>query len=191
MKIFHKIFVISAILLTTSCAQFKLVPASQLNVKGFSVKPATTWSKSPFQPGKKVELWTIDGYSLNQMMVFGEVEDGEPLLKEVNKELPMPKFRANMLPNELEDLIKTSIINQEDGKLKITTKNVRPQQLGEQIAFRFEFEYFNGDGLKKNSDVIVWVKEEKLYGMMFTAPSLHYYESYKAALEQTYNSISV
>ncbi|MCC2608151.1 hypothetical protein [Planctobacterium marinum] len=189
MKLIKKILIVSAVLLVTSCAQFKLIPASELKVKGFSVLPATSWSKSPFEPGEKAEVWTIDGYSLNQMLVFGEIKEGETLLKETSKELPMPKFRAEMLPNELEDLVKTSIINQEDGTLKIETKNVRPQQIGEQVAFRFELEFFDANGLKKNSDVIVWVKDKQLFGMIFTAPTLHYYESYKPALNKTYNSI--
>lgn len=189
MKLITKVGILTIVLLTTACAQFKIVKSTQTNVKGFTVTPATEWSKSPFEVGPNAEAWTMDGFNLNTMYVFGELSNGQTIFNNVDESLPMPKFRPDMLPNELEDLVKTSIVNLNYGGLTIQSKNVRPEPLGDQIAFRFEIEFFDPDGLKKSGDIMIWVKEEKLYGMMFIAPTMHYYNVYKANLEQTFNSI--
>ena len=68
----------------------------------FSASPQSTWNRLNQKEGKYQEIWTIDGDQLNQIMFFGGVPVGEPLLKERNKKMdPLPKVAGNMLLPEI------------------------------------------------------------------------------------------
>lgn len=184
-----KKMIIALLCLTvTSCAQFQLVKQETVNVKGITVTPTGNWNKSPWDIGKKTEVWTADGHSLNEVIFISGISDGEALFKSRSKELPMPSFNASMLPNELQDLVLTSFKNLMGGKLEFTAQNMRPQDFSENMGFRFNISYFTEDGLEKAGDIFMTVKDGQLYAIVYMAAKMHYYPKHHLSVEQMFNS---
>lgn len=179
-----KKIIIGIVCLTlTACAQYKLIKKQSVSVNGITVTPTIEWNKSPANIGKNVEIWTVDGHSLNEFLILGGIPSGNSLFKTNNKELPMPAFKADMLPNELEDLVLTSLNNLMGGKLELTASNMRPENFAGEMGFRFNVNYFTEDGLAKQGDIVVSVRDGKLFGLVFIAAKMHYYTKYQAEID--------
>ena len=186
-----KIIIISTVILLTACAQFKLVKTEPINVHGITILPETTWNKSPWDIGKNTQVWTADGHSLNELIFIGNVKTGEKLFKANNKELPMPSFDASMLPNELQDLITSSIKNLMGGKISINAQNVRPQEFSGNMGFRFNVSFFTEDGLEKKGDIIMAIKDDQLFAIAFIAAKLHYFSKYEKSVDQMFKTAKI
>ncbi|KID57534.1 hypothetical protein JF50_10105 [Pseudoalteromonas luteoviolacea] len=179
------------LLTLTSCAAFKLVKPQSATVHGITLTPTSSWNKVNGNPHKKSQLWTKDGLALNELYIIGNIANGETIFKSSNKELPLPSFKAGMLPNELEEFVKTSLKNSHGGSINVNTESMAPQMIGEDVGFRMELSYFLEGGLKKSVDALVAVKNDKLYMVMYISPSLHYAERYKAEVNSIFGSVSV
>ncbi|MCF2910932.1 hypothetical protein L1285_21745 [Pseudoalteromonas sp. DL2-H2.2] len=186
-----KLLIISMLLMLNACAAFKLVKSQQTTVHGITLTPTSTWNKAGFNQHKKSELWTKDGLGLNELYIIGNINEGESIFKSHNKELPLPSFKTGMLPNELEEFIKTSLKNSHGGKISVTTENMAPVELGDGIAFRLQLSYFLEHGLKKSVDALLTTKNDKLYVIMYVAPSLHYAQKHQAEINSIFNSIVI
>ncbi|MCY7294951.1 hypothetical protein [Alteromonas sp. a30] len=185
------LFATIAILFLSSCAGYKLINAKSVNVKGMNVQPQTMWSKTPDSLGNNVELWTVDGRQLNQLIFIGALANNQRLFTPPSKELPMPVFKAGMLPNEMQDLVSSSLKNLYGGDVDITTSNLRPTEVAGQIGFRFNLSYFTKNGLAKQGDVLVLEKDKRLYSMIFIATKLHYFDKHAPEFDHMANSIII
>lgn len=179
-------------LLLASCASYKLVePATPVTVKGMQIQPRIAWNKAPHAPGNYVEVWTADGHQLNELILVGQVDEGTSLFELPNKELPMPAYKAGMLPNEMEDLVTTSLKNWYGGELDISTANLRPMDVAGQIGFRFNLDFYTKDGLAKRGDVVVVEKDNRFYSMILIGTKIHYYDSLAEEFEMMANSLII
>ena len=186
-----KITTLFLCLFLASCVSYKLVKTQSVNVKGINVTPTVAWNKSPWAPGKNVEVWTADGQSLNEVIFIGGIENGKTLFEARNKELPMPKFSSTMLANELETLTLSSFKNLYGGQIDLKSSNMRPHMIGDQMGFRFNLSYFTEDGLEKSGDVLVSVKDDRFYAVVFIAAKLHYYDKYQPSVDAMLNSVAI
>jgi len=174
-----------------SCVSYKLVGKTPLTVKGMQVVTQNHWNKAPNAPGKSAEVWTIDGHQLNELIFVGEVSDNGSLFKANSKELPMPKFKTGMLPNELEDLVKTSLKNLMGGEIDVDTSSLRPVEVNEQMGFRFNLDFHTPDGLAKRGDVLILENDGKLYSVILIATRLHYFDTLVNEFEGIIQSLKV
>jgi len=162
-------------LVVSGCAQYSLVSAGTQKVGDLTVNPQSEWSKAANSGlGPKTILWTKDGSQLNRLVFFNGIANGKSIYTSYSRELPLPKFRTDMLPNELAELVEGTIRNRNGGKVDARTSNLRPQKVGEEVGFRFDLAYTNVDGLDKAGEVVAITKSDKLYMIMFDAAALHY-----------------
>ena len=75
------------------------------------------------------------------------------------------------------------------GSQRVQAKNLRPAPFGSINGFRFELEFMNDDGLKKNGSVIGTVVDESLYLIIYTGASIHYFPKYAQEFEAIVSSI--
>ncbi|TQV74184.1 hypothetical protein FKG94_16385 [Exilibacterium tricleocarpae] len=185
-----KIILTLFILSLSGCVQYSLVPAKTTTGGGIQITPSIAWNKAPSQynPGKNTEVWTADGQSLNQLVFVGGVSTGSPIFKQPNKNIPMPAFSSDMLPNEIEEMVETSIKNRYNGQVAVDTSNLRPAKFGDNRGFRFNVEYFTVNGLQTKGDVIASIKDDQLYMIIFTAAGMHYYDKYIGEVEKLFAS---
>lgn len=72
--------------------------------------------------------WTIDGISLNSLSFIYDIEGGQPLINDNDKNYPI--FNLDMLPTELTDLFESTVAIAFDGN--IVEKGVlRPVKIGD------------------------------------------------------------
>lgn len=177
------------LLLLSGCApHYSLVAPGQVSTQGLTLTPARHWNKSPFSPGPKVSLWTGDGEALNQLFVIGGIEDGETLFKAASKELAMPTFSADMLPNELVNFAVTSLKLHYGSELTITSSNLRPQKVSGDMGLRFNVAHYTPAGLYRQGDVLAAVRDNRLYMVIFIAAKTHYYDRHISEIEQIFQS---
>ena len=151
---------------------------SPVTTRGMMLSPNVNWSKlyKPAVNSNVADLWTIDGLMLNQLYIFGEVKEGDKLFNKINDEIVLPSYQVDMLPNEITELLVSSLNNQYGGDLTIDTANLRPNKFGSKPGFSFEVNFFNKDGLYIKGKAFSAVVDSKLYLLLYMAPDLHYYE---------------
>ena len=185
-----KLAILLPLILVTGCMTYSLAPAGSKTVKGIQVNSLSDWNKSPFSRGSNTEVWTKDGHVLNEIMFVGGVENGKPLFKNYNKELPMPEYQQGMLPNELAELITTSLKNANGGEIRIKATDLRPQRVGENLGVRFGLNWFTTNGLAKRGEAVAVPNENKLNIIIFTAADIHYYQKDAEEIDQMFSSMA-
>jgi len=79
----------------SGCATYTLVSPGNIKVSGCcSVETPIEWSRSG---AGNMEVWTIDGASLEAIYFFKGIRDGETLFNTYNKKIKLPKFRNAVL----------------------------------------------------------------------------------------------
>ncbi len=171
---------ITAALSAPALAGWKVMPkgtAVAVAKSKMTVTPADDWNRWSARPSKKGEIWTLDGTTLNELSFFAQIASGEALYRERDKKnLPLPKFKSDMLLTDLVELFEASnrIVLQTS---LFEVSNVEPTKLAGKDAVRFSYRYVvQGDELARNGEAVAANIGGKLYLVNFVAPSIHYYE---------------
>ncbi|KJS07852.1 MAG: hypothetical protein VR73_07725 [Gammaproteobacteria bacterium BRH_c0] len=185
------ILTLSALLLA-ACQPYSLVRANNpVKLNGYSVTPGEEWNKASYKLGPKAVTWTSNGEVLDQLILIGDIGSGEALFKNTNKNLPMPPFTSDMMPFDVETLVKTSLKNSANGEVEVNTENLQPANFGGKSGFRFNISFYTASGLLKSGDVLGAVKDGKLYLMIYSAADLHYYKSKLPEVEKVFASVII
>ncbi len=158
----------------------------------YSASPGSTWNRLDQKEGKYQEIWTIDGDQLNQIMFFGGVPVGEPLLKERNKKTdPLPKVAANMLlpdiPVLLERTYRTYFATN-----AMTIGVQEPTSLAGMDGIRFEYRYTAvEDEVERRGEAFAALQDGKLYLVTFEAPALYYFDKDVAKFHEIVKSLQL
>jgi hypothetical protein len=142
-----------------------------------TVTPDQNWSRWTSRPSVKGEIWTIDGLALNELSFFGRINHGETLYRERDsRNMPLPKFRAEMLPTDIVEFFETSnrIVLQ---TTIFTIDKVEPAKLDGYDAVRFEYHFtVESDQLNRKGEGVAANVNGKLYLVNFAAPEIHYFD---------------
>jgi hypothetical protein len=156
------------------------------------VTPKDAWSRWSFRPSSKGEIWTIDGLGLNELTFFSKVLPNETLYNETDgANMPLPKFRKDMLPADLPEFFETSnrIILQ-SALFKID--QAEPAKLSGHDAVRFRYSYTSdADGLARAGECVAANVDGRLYLVNFVAPKIFYFERDVAKFREIVASLSI
>ena len=102
-------------LFTSGCVTgYVAVVPGTTAVEGLNVRPTTTWNAAPSMltsnTRKGTQVWTRDGLLLDRIIIIPAVPDGETIFISRDKTAALPSFKADMLPNELEELTESSLV---------------------------------------------------------------------------------
>lgn len=158
----------------------------------FSANPSTTWNRLQQKEGKYQEIWTIDGDQLNQILFFGGVPVGEPLLKERNKKTdPLPKVASNMLLPDIPVLLERTYRTQY-GATSMTIGLQEPATFAGMDGIHFEYNYTAiEDEVERRGEAFAALTDNKLYLVAFEAPSLYYFDRDVKNYHQIVQSLSL
>lgn len=178
----------AALVALAGCAQMVKVEPGQVTVKEtLKLTTASAWNRFELQfplsvaPGAS-EVWTQDGITLDALAFFVGIEQGKTLgsaIPGTNKKLP--QFRSTMTPGEIVELYEQMVT--QDGSA-FALKRVAPGRFGGQPGFRFEHTI-----TRKSDNVLLKgiaqgaVVKDKLYLVVFTAPSIHYFDRHAPQVE--------
>jgi hypothetical protein len=176
--------------LITACTQFTLVEQSKRVSfdETYSLDPQIAWSK---QSQDNVELWTVDGPLLQELIFFSGVKDNEPLFPTVtsNTQDKLPNFDEKMTALEVRDLLVATLSRR--NQFSVETKGLRPWRFGNIDGFRFETSLVTEDGLNKQGFAVGTIRDNKLYLISYSAAEVHYFGKYKDTVERLLSSIVI
>ncbi|OQW39527.1 MAG: hypothetical protein A4S12_11265 [Proteobacteria bacterium SG_bin5] len=141
------------------------------------VTPVRDWNQLSGKPGKKAEIWTLDGEQLNAVTWYGAITPGEPLIREASKKRkPLPKFALETLLVELPELLEATYRSARDiGTFTVTS--TEPDRFLGQSAVRFTYDYVDENDLPHRGEARATIAKGQLYMVTFDAPRLHFFES--------------
>jgi hypothetical protein len=150
-------------------------PAAVAN-SPMKVTPSRDWNSLRIKPGKKAEVWTLDGEQLNDVTFYGGIAPGEALIRERSKKRkPLPKFNRETLLVEVPELLEGTYRTEKGiGSFSVTASN-SDRFLG-QNGIRFTYEYVDADNLPRKGEARAALIKGLLYMATFDAPRLHYFE---------------
>lgn len=163
--------------------QFKAVTAGPFALGNLEVETVDPlWNKAPrIMTGhlyKGSELWTRDGLLLDYLLLVPEIDAGEAIFRSRSKSLVYPKFRKDMLPNEIVELTESSLVKLNGPSVVVTSSGLRPFGLGEQRAVMFDLELTSAEEPRRFGRAVAFVKDERLYLMLYVATKLHYFDKH-------------
>lgn len=173
-----------------ACTQSYSMVAPGVNsaANGMSVSPASYWNKSSSEPVKKKSaIWTTDGFTLDSVTFYSGIADGESLLELHGKDDALPVFRADMLPNEVAEMIEATYVSRYGSEFELTS--LKPRAFGGTQGFEIEYNYMNqGDLVQRRGKVAGAIKNGTLYLIMYEAPAMYYFNKNLADADRIMNS---
>jgi hypothetical protein len=152
------------------------------------VTASGAWNSAPrsLAPSSRdtSQTWTRDGLILDRLMIIPGVADGEALLYSREKTAALPVFRADMLPNEIEELVESTIVKLfGEGSAAVDTRNLRPQSFGEIGGFTFDLEVQVTESPDYGGIAGAFVEGGKLNLIMYFAARPYYFDKHRADVE--------
>lgn len=155
------------------------------------VTPNRDWNRLSRRPGKRAEVWTLDGPQLNDVTFFGGIERGDPLVKERSKKRdPLPKFSDTTLLIEIPELLEgTYRTYKRIGDFSLLS--IEPTNFLGQDGVYFTFEFIDRDQLPRKGEARAAIVDDELYMITFEAPRLHYFEKVIGEFRQLTDSAAI
>ena len=197
MLVIKKIFIISFFLILISCQSDKtyiLVEPGKVEInKIYSVNTNMKWSQ--FQEREYNFLfWTVDGYTLQRIVFFKPLEDGQSLFdydslftKENEKR---PTFNSKMNKFEIKEFFENCIIWSREFT-SFETSNIKNYKIGDVEGVSFDIKSQNELGLNYKGFAIVGIKDNKFYSIYYIATEMEFYDKYKKEAEEIISSIKI
>lgn len=184
MKILRIVIPLLAASLSGCVPAYSLVRPGVQTAGSMQVTVSGNWNEAPgsVTPSSRKDsrTWTQDGLLLDRMLIIPGVPDGEPLFVSRDKSAALPPFRADMLPNEIEELVESSIVKlYGEGNAAVNTANLRPQKFAERTGFMFDIEAAVSGSPDYRGMIGAFVAEERLYLLVFLAAEPHYYDKHR------------
>jgi hypothetical protein len=154
------------------------------------------WNKAPSgatpSARSSSRTWTQDGLLLDRLTIIPGVKDGESIFSSRNKSAALPVFRADMLPNEIEELVESSIVKlYGEGQSAVSTSGLRPQGFGSDGGFMFDIEAAVTESPDYRGLVGAFIVDDTLYLIMFLAADPHYYDKHLASADAIIKSATL
>jgi hypothetical protein len=192
----RSILILSFATLFSGCVAYSLVEPGPTTVGDLRINASVAWNQAPtaMTPAARsgTKVWTRDGLLLDRIVIIPGVPDGEPIFKPAAKSQALPAFKADMLPNELEELTESSIVKLfGEGETAVTTINLRPHQFGENAGILFDVEAQISDGPDYRGIVGAFIYDAKLYIMIYVAAEPFYYDKHREEAEAIIKSARI
>lgn len=167
-------------------------PREKIARGAYSATPGSTWNRLDQKEGKYQEIWTIDGDQLNQIIFFGGVPVGEPLLRERNKKTdPLPKVAANMLLPDIPVLLERTYRTY----YATTAMSIglqEPAIFAGMDGIRFEYSYTAlDDEVERKGEAFAALENGRLFLVAYEAPALYYFEKDRAKYLEIVRSLKI
>ncbi|MCI0517057.1 MAG: hypothetical protein L0Y45_04410 [Woeseiaceae bacterium] len=178
------------VVLISACAtmSYQSVLPGVNSLGALQVNADTGWNLAPAYATPRAtadsQTWTKDGLLLDRLILIPAVKDGEALFVSDDPAAALPPFRANMLPNEIEEMTESTIVKLfGEGEAAVSTEKLRPWGFAEHRGVMFDISVTVTESPDYRGMVGAFIVEEKLYMIVFLAATPHYYDKHVANAE--------
>ena len=175
----------------TGCAVSLIEPKPTTIDGTYTVQPQIKWASVPARKG--LEVWTVDGPALEAVTFVKGLGDGEALMKGPIPGAPdedkRPKFRAQMTPSEIVELVTDSYVL--FGAQKLETSSLRPAKFDTTDGFRFDIGWVTRSGLEMQASAAGAVVKGKLQMIIYSGARAHYFPKYRDDIERVFGSVKL
>ena len=176
---------LAIILILSGCARYSLVKPGQHSLgKAFSIDSHISWNA--LKNTDKLDIWTVDGTSLQALSFVKGLEEGDQLLALKDKKKG-PLFKKDMTAVGVMDFVVASFAAV--GMKEIEAENLRPSLFGGKDGFRFEMTYISKDGLQRRGLFSGAVIKEKLYMILYVGTQEHYFKKHEKDAEKILTTV--
>lgn len=155
-----------------------------LNIEG-------NWNHLDFPQLKPAKIWTMEGVTVDELLIFSSIRDGEALHADRNtggnkKDVT---FRSSMPPEEIVSMFE-SLLTRDSSTFKLT--KVEPYPFGGKKGIRFDYERIRkSDSVVQNGMGFGTIDKGELFAMIYQAPRLTFFPRHKARVELMAKSVLV
>jgi hypothetical protein len=167
----------------SACVSITAAPAGAYNSGAHTVTLGRMWGDASAFAGapKTVKMLTIDGWQLNRLYVIDGLKSGDYIVRPMSKETPTPTFKAGMTPIEQVELVAESVAAM--GYQRVETDGLRPTKVGTADGLRADISAMTPEGLKISGITQIVEISDRLYILLYLAPTEHYFNATKAEVE--------
>ncbi len=182
---------LAAVASLSACAAIKPVPAGPYASGGNQITVGRTWTDMGrlFDASKGVRMLSIDGPQLNRLFVIDGLRAGEFIIRPASKERPTPTWKAGLTPTEQVEFLADSLAAMQYHRVE--TDNLRPVKVGERSGVRFDISAQTVDGLNISGIAQLVEAGDRLYVLLYLAPTEHYFDATRAEVESIMASARV
>ena len=190
------VFALLAMFVVSACVAYSAVKPGTVQVGALQVDPSMMWSAAPNgasgYTNRKTQVWTQDGLLLNRIIIVPGVADGKPIFKQANKSQALPVFESDMLANEVEELVESSIVKLfGEGQVAVHTEKLRPNRFGENRGFLFNMLVSVSDGPDYRGLTGAFIHDQQLYLLIYLGAEPYYYEKRREEAEALIKSARI
>lgn len=182
---------LAAVAFLSACAAIKAVPAGPYASGGNQITVGRTWTDMGrlFDASKGVRMLSIDGPQLNRLFVIDGLKTGEFIIRPASKERPTPTWKAGLTPTEQVEFLADSLAAMQYHRVE--TDNLRPVKVGDRSGVRFDISAQTVDGLNISGIAQLVEAGDRLYILLYLAPTEHYFDATRAEVESIMASARV
>jgi hypothetical protein len=170
-----------SLVFVSGCIAFTAVGPGELSYTGMTIDTRSAWNQAPHEvtPLSRTnsKTWTKNGILLDRFMIIPGVPSGEPIFRQTRSSQALPIFHAKMLPNEIEELVESSIVKLfGEGGVAVETGGLRPHRYGVNNGVMFDIEVTVSDGPAYRGVAGALIVSEKFFLAMFLGAEPYYYQ---------------
>lgn len=192
------IAVLSAVALVQGCmsTQYALLDGEDSRFGSLQLVPNdANWNRAPQSVTQYLHsdsrIWTRDGILLDQLMWLAPIVHEQTLfVSQDPKQLVYPTFRKEMLPNEVEELVRDSLTRQLGSQASVTTSNLRPKRFAGERGIAFDLQIEFADSATQRGYAGAVIIDDALHVAIYRAAQLHYFDKHWPAASAVIDSAS-
>ncbi len=176
----------SFLMLNACVVGYTLVEPGPRSIGNMTVDAGSGWNLAPRSTNsrKTAQTWTQDGMLLDRLAFIPAISDGETIIISREKDAALPVFRKDMLPNEIEELVESTIVkNFGEGQAAVSTSNLRPHRFGEQRGMMFDISAIVTESPQYKGVVGAFIESDELYIMWYFGAEPYYYDKHLSNAE--------
>jgi len=181
----------AAVISLSACVAMEAVPAGPYVSGGHQITVGRTWTDMgrPLDASSGVRMLSIDGPQLNRLLVIDGLAPGEFIIRPASRERPTPTWTAGLTPTEQVEFLADSLAAMHYHRIE--TNNLRPVKVGERSGLRFDIGARTVDGLNISGIAQLVEAGDRLYILLYLAPTEHYFDATRAEVESIMASARV
>ena len=152
-------------------------PGPERVARGMVVTPTIRWNRArrTFNDIPREENWTLNGPLLDSLSFIGGLESGRSIVRgQRRQERQVPRFRADMPPQEIASLIET-FFRVRAGTVRFDMTGLRPRTFLGQPGFQFDYTHLDGDEVERQGRAVGAVINSRLYLALLDGARMHYF----------------